>query len=55
MESKRIKCIYCKQPIHIDNLAGINKEGMICGEIECLMKLAKKMKKKEDKLNNTKQ
>ncbi len=50
MKDKRIKCIYCKKPIHIDNFAGITKEGMICGKTECLMELAKKMKKRENKL-----
>ena len=40
-EDRRIKCIYCKQPIHIDNFAGVNKKGMFCGKMECLIKLAK--------------
>lgn len=48
-ESKRIKCIYCKQPIHIDNFAGITKKGMLCGKMECLMELAKEMSDKESK------
>ena len=42
---KRIKCIYCKQLIHIDNFAGITKKGMICGKASCLIKLAKEMSK----------
>lgn len=42
---KRIKCIYCKKPIHIDNFAGMSKKGMICGDIVCLTKLAKELKK----------
>ena len=25
-EEKRVKCIYCKKPIHIDRFAGVNKE-----------------------------
>ena len=41
MEDKRIKCIFCKEPIHIDNWAGMNKEGFFCNNTFCLMKLAK--------------
>lgn len=47
IKDKRIKCIYCNQPIHIDNFAGVTKKGMICGKIKCLMKLAKEMIEKE--------
>ena len=48
-KDRRIKCIYRKQPIHIDNFAGITKKGMLCGKMECLMKLAKEMEDKENK------
>jgi len=43
MIDKRIKCIFCKKPIHIDNWAGVNKEGFFCNNIICLMKLAQKV------------
>jgi len=43
MKDKRIKCIYCEQPIHIDNFAGVNKKGMFCGKLDCLMKLSKEL------------
>ncbi len=46
-EDRRIKCIYCKQPIHIDNFAGVNKKGMFCGKTECLIKLAKELEIKK--------
>lgn len=46
-EDKKIKCVYCKQPIHIDNFAGIIKKGMICGKPGCIIKLAKEMQKFE--------
>ena len=39
-ENKRIKCIYCKKEIKINNFAGISKEGFICNNIKCLRKLA---------------
>jgi len=48
-DDKRVKCIYCKKPIHIDRLAGITSKGMICGNSFCLMKLAKEWKKRENK------
>lgn len=47
-KDRRIKCIYCKQPIHIDNFAGVTKKGMLCGKMECLMKLAKEMEDKTE-------
>jgi hypothetical protein len=39
-KDRRIKCIYCDKPIHIDNFAGVCKKGFICGNSVCLMKLA---------------
>jgi hypothetical protein len=42
MDDKRIKCIFCKEPIHIDNLGGMSKEGFFCKNMVCLMKLTKK-------------
>jgi hypothetical protein len=43
-EDKKVKCIYCNQDIHIDNWAGVNKKGMFCKNISCLMQLAKEAK-----------
>ena len=40
MGDKRIKCIYCKEPIHIDNWGGVGKEGFFCNNSLCLMKIA---------------
>lgn len=48
---KKVKCIYCKQPIHIDNFIGINKEGLICGKLSCIVQLAKKLKQEKEDLN----
>jgi len=47
MKNKRVKCQFCKKDIHIDNWAGVNKKGFICGNITCLMKLAKEMELKD--------
>ena len=41
---KRIRCIYCNKPIHIDNFVGVCKKGFICGNSVCLMKLAQELK-----------
>ena len=43
-EEKRIRCCYCNNPIHVDNFAGITKKGFICGNISCLMELAREVK-----------
>lgn len=48
-KDRRIRCIYCNQPIHIDNFAGITKKGMLCGKTECLMELAKEIQEREKK------
>ena len=53
-KDKRIKCIYCNNPIHIDDWAGISKKGFICKNFFCLMQLAKEWKNKRDDKNNTK-
>jgi len=42
---KKVKCIYCKKPIHISKWAGVNKKGFVCDDVECLKKLAKEIKK----------
>ena len=38
-EEKRVKCIYCKQPIHVSKFGGIKKEGLFCNETLCIMQL----------------
>lgn len=38
-KDKRIKCIFCKQPIKIDNWGGVIKEGFFCKNITCLIEL----------------
>ncbi|MHA2019029.1 MAG: hypothetical protein ACTSXY_12245 [Promethearchaeota archaeon] len=47
-KNKRVRCIYCDKPIHIDNFAGVCKKGFICGNSVCLMKLAQEMEDKEN-------
>lgn len=47
IKDRRIKCIYCNKPIHIDNFAGIIKKGFLCGNSVCLMKLAQEMENKK--------
>ena len=47
-EEKRVKCIYCKKPIHIDRFAGITKDGMFCNGFPCLMELSKVIDNKEE-------
>ena len=47
-EEVRVRCIYCKKPIHIDSFAGVNKEGMFCNVFPCLIELSKKLDKKEE-------
>ena len=43
-KGKRVLCIYCKKPIHIDAFAGVSKKGMFCNNSICLMELAKESK-----------
>ncbi len=51
-EEKRVKCIYCKKPIHINKFAGVNKEGMFCNGFFCLIELSKKLNKEEKEPDN---
>ena len=39
-QDKRIKCIYCNKPIHIDNWAGVTKKGFVCANSNCLLALS---------------
>jgi len=54
-KQKRVLCIYCKKPIHIDRFAGVTKKSMICSDLFCLITLAKELQlcekssKKENK------
>lgn len=41
-------CIFCNEPIHIDNWAGVNKQSMFCNKITCLMELAKQLDSQQD-------
>ena len=36
-QDRRVKCIYCNQPIHISKFAGISDKGMFCDNILCLI------------------
>jgi len=38
-KKRRVKCIYCHKPIHIDKFAGIQKKGLFCNDMLCLIKL----------------
>lgn len=44
IKSKRIICVYCKKPIHIDDFAGVSKDGWFCNNTLCLIKLTKRLK-----------
>lgn len=44
---KRVKCIYCKQPIHIDHFGGIKKEGLFCDSPVCLSALLREQEEAE--------
>ena len=51
MENKtgeRVKCIYCGEEIHISKFAGMNKKGLFCNNILCLIQLIRE--NEEDKL-----
>ncbi|GAH03862.1 unnamed protein product [marine sediment metagenome] len=48
-EGKRVKCIYCKKPIHIDKFGGIKKEGLFCNDFFCMLKL---IREEEESLNS---
>ena len=41
LDTRRVLCIYCKKPIHIDNWAGIHKRGMFCKNTICLTAMLK--------------
>ena len=47
-KDKRIKCIYCGNPIHIDKFGGMNKKGMFCNSIFCLIKLIEETEKEKN-------
>jgi len=51
-KEKKVKCVFCNQPIHIDDFVGIVKEGLICGKPACLAKLANMVKNKEGNKND---
>ena len=42
-----VKCVYCKQPIHIDKFGGIKKEGLFCNSIPCLNALIREQEEAE--------
>jgi len=46
-EPHKLKCIYCNRPIYKENLAGITFKGVVCGNISCLMELAREIKEKQ--------
>ncbi len=47
-EEVKVKCIYCKKPIHIDKFAGVNKEGIFCNGVTCLIELSKTLDNEEE-------
>ncbi len=44
-KEERIKCVFCKRPIHIDKWGGVIKEGFFCTNIFCLLDLVNKLEK----------
>ena len=44
---RRVKCIYCKQPIHVDRFGGIKKEGLFCNSVPCLSDLIREQEEAE--------
>jgi hypothetical protein len=48
VQPKRVKCVMCGNDIHIGKWAGILKEGFICNDTFCLIKLVKQSKEQED-------
>jgi len=46
-EDRRVRCMYCNKPIHINNLGRFTNNGFICGNSVCLMRLAHKKEEKE--------
>ena len=47
-ENRKVKCIYCNNPIYIDKFGGINKKGMFCNNILCLIKLIEESEKEKN-------
>lgn len=41
LRDRRVRCIYCRAPIHIDNWAGIHRRGMFCQNTVCLTAMLK--------------
>ena len=48
-KDRRVKCIYCGENIHIDKFAGMNKKGLFCNNIFCLIKLIEDNEKEKVK------
>lgn len=38
-EDIKVKCIYCKKPIHINRFGGITQKGLFCNNTLCLINL----------------
>jgi len=38
-KQKRVRCIYCDKPIHIDKFGGIKRDGLFCNRLSCMLKL----------------
>ena len=47
-KDRRVKCMYCNQPVHIDRLAAITKKGMICNDTFCLLKFVEEQEKEKN-------
>jgi len=43
MEKKKVKCIYCHEPIPIKDFGGITKRGMFCNNYFCIKELSQEM------------
>ena len=41
-KEKKVLCIGCKKPIHINELGGLNNKGLFHSKVTCLMKIIKK-------------
>ena len=53
VEDRKVKCIYCKQPIHIDRFGGIKQEGLFCNNTVCLCALIREQEVKENEKRTT--
>ena len=40
---KRVKCIYCKKPIKVEDWGGTTKRGMFCNNYFCIKELSQDM------------